>query len=1086
MTPHTENNAKHTEATARSEVDITPRRHRRLMKGLKIFGISMGVLVGILVVLGAAITLYLTPANLTRILNREASEYFKADVKAYNVRFTIWSTFPHFFLEMDSLVIRSRNFDSVSPEIRKALPADADFLASTSRLKGSVNVMKLLGGKVWMKNLIVDDLRLNLVAYNDSINNYDIIPGSGGKDWAIPYFTAGYIVLRHPQPIRYFSAATSTKAVATLSGARLMREKKSLNRYNLQLDGRLTADVKDVRVISRFPFRLSGRTDLKFHPFRVAFSNFAIDLGNTHGKLNMSMNLGEDMKINNLSYHIQAFDLAKFLHFIPGNNYPYISGISTNFEINASARLTAPYSFSATTLPSFEINFNIPRGKLAYTVSSGKRYNLNHAEIDGIFIFNGANPESSRFLLKPFLLSADGIRIKVGANVENLLGKPSVNAQINLLADLTECGKMPEIRPFNLVGDLRSDALVRFNIDKITAPEIRDIEIEGNARVDNFAMNCGSAENRISGKSITLDYEGRAARLSHAALLEGLLKTDARIEKMVFNGSGVSITAKNAHLLAGGESAMVDEKISSRKIPYKAIFNASEVDICDSSDSLSVVLGKVKLTSEIGCIGRFIPGSLLNANLSAASANLHHNKIQSAIRGLNISIDAKRLKENALKPGKPEISYTGADAKQLAAFRHTADVLTMKLPDAACDFINSWDVNLGMKTESGFALLSSFPEKILFSGLNLACSPDSVALRHASLRAGTTAMRISATAGNLRQAFNYNLPAPIPVRIHADLDTVNINALARAYEEGQKRNGTSIPDKIEKPATVSTSDSVALLIPRNLMVDATAKAKETVYTNLHLYDLSTGLKLRDGVAKVDNLKIASDFGSAYLDLSYDTRNINRIGMNMALGVMQIDVVTFFQRFHTLLEMMPQMKNLSGFISAEAKGGMEIFPDMYVNVPSFAADVAVQGRGLQVHQNQFIRRITKMMLIPDDGDLHIKNMDVHARISDNLLELYPFNFEFSNYKLQMVGLNNFAGQLYYHIGVLENPLHLPFGINIVGHYSKPELRFGGASFKEHNAFRITGGVMEQKNVNMVREMKYYLKEFIHKAAGSSDQ
>ena len=125
----------------------------------------------------------------------------------------------------------------------------------------------------------------------------------------------------------------------------------------------------------------------------------------------------------------------------------------------------------------------------------------------------------------------------------------------------------------------------------------------------------------------------------------------------------------------------------------------------------------------------------------------------------------------------------------------------------------------------------------------------------------------------------------------------------------------------------------------------------------------------------------------------------------------------------------------------------------------------------------------MMLIRTDGDLHIANMDVHASIHDNLLELYPFNFEFDRYKLRMEGVNNFNGRIYYHIGVDKSPVPFPFGINIQGMFHHPELRFGGPAFKIKKAQEITSSVMEGNKMNLIKELKYYFAEFLHAAARS---
>ena len=93
---------------------------------------------------------------------------------------------------MDSLRVVSRTLRDAGPDIRGRLPEDADFLVSAGKIKGAVNVVRLMGGSVWLKNVEIDDLDLNLVAFNDSVNNYDIMPSSGDKDFAVNDVEAAY------------------------------------------------------------------------------------------------------------------------------------------------------------------------------------------------------------------------------------------------------------------------------------------------------------------------------------------------------------------------------------------------------------------------------------------------------------------------------------------------------------------------------------------------------------------------------------------------------------------------------------------------------------------------------------------------------------------------------------------------------------------------------------------------------------------------------------------------------------------------------------------------------------------------------
>ncbi|MDE6246592.1 MAG: hypothetical protein K2M41_01965, partial [Muribaculaceae bacterium] len=81
----------------------------------KIIAISLGAIIGFIVLILCAISLFLTPERLTSIVNREASLYLDADVKASNIQYSIWSSFPRFDIHTDSIQIISRSLNGVSP-----------------------------------------------------------------------------------------------------------------------------------------------------------------------------------------------------------------------------------------------------------------------------------------------------------------------------------------------------------------------------------------------------------------------------------------------------------------------------------------------------------------------------------------------------------------------------------------------------------------------------------------------------------------------------------------------------------------------------------------------------------------------------------------------------------------------------------------------------------------------------------------------------------------------------------------------------------------------------------------------------------
>lgn len=1050
---------------------------------------AAGIVIAAILLLCAA-TWLLTPERLTEIINREASENLKADVNVRNARFTLWSTFPHFCIETDSITVVSRTLRNLSPHQRSLLPDNCDSLASAKSMKGGINIIKLISGKFFLKDMEVSGLSINLAVLNDSINNYSIFPESG-DDGTIPYFTADRINLRDPHRLRYYSDATKTHIDLDLSGASMTRRNAERDSYDLKLTGNISAKVKDLNVLKRFPFELDGTTKLKFNPFNISLENYNVNLGNTKGNLNMDLDLGEKMKVNNFIYRINAFNLVRLMRYFPGESFPYLSRINADITVNATARLTNPYRFSASSLPSLEVDFNIPDGNIEYTVNENEMYSLRHTGMRGSLLFDGDNPDSSYFDIPQFLLEGDGMAFGISGRITDLTGNsPYIKAHIDARSDLATTGNaINAIRDLGLKGELTADADIGVRIANLSDGDLKNIGIKGNARLSGFRFSDRESKTSAQGKSLSLSFRSDIAALTERNIHNGSLSFNIGGDGINADIQGYRIDAPRftagcslSDNISFNLSALnAPGKPAKEVIPFDMKLNAISLKMHDQKDSVKITAGNMN-------IGGHIDALPYKGAADSFDLDVSGEKIQGAFNGTVLSLHNVNASLSSSKAGKEKNGTDtyrqsipvqwNADSVALRNVAHSPEYITAELPDNIRELMNSRNLHASLMVASGTLTTPSIPIPLDFRRLDLATDIDSVILRGIEARLGTSAMKAKGSVSGLRRFLNTSSPVPLKADLDIDIDTLSINRLARAYEK-RKRNKTGNPGN----DTEQLSCTTACLIPRNIYADIHASADMTRYMNLRLYDLSAGVHVRDGRADIDSLRISADFGHAFLNASYDTSDIRKIGITADLGIEQVDVTGFFRNFHSLLLMMPQMKNLSGFISAQCKGKVLVFPSMYVDIPSLTADINIQGRELNVRQNNFIRHITKMMLLPDSRDIAIKNMDVHASIHDNLLELYPFNFEFEKYRLSMGGVNNFNGKLYYHIGVEKSPVPFPFGINIVNYFHHPKLKFGGASYKIGKGEEITSSVMESNRLNLVKEVKRYMKEFIHKAAES---
>lgn len=1040
-------------------------------------------LVGLTVAVLCGVTWWLTPERLTNIVNREASRTLKADVAAHNIRFTFWSTFPHLCVEMDSVRITSRALAGMPDSVTEALPDDAAYLMSAGKMKGGVNIWKLLGNRVSLSDVEVNGVNLNLVAVNDSVSNYNIFPSTGERI-KIPDISADKIILRNPGNIKYLSLADDARANVSLKTAQLVKAPKSDHLYRLDLSGVVDASSGDLMILNEFPFNLGGNVDIGFNPVSLKVNDYKVALGNLSGHVDMAMQMGDKMSIDTLRYRLDDFNVEALSRYFPPEIFPRIGDIGAELNVNATARLTAPYRFSVDSLPSGVVDIRVVDGEIGYTLD-GRQYALRHDGLQGELVFDGKNPGASYFEVPEFSLSGEGTALDLYARVDDLTGEPKVNLLLKGDADMRHIGAaVAPLKPYGLKGALTADAAVYALMKDFPSEEIEDVKVNGDVSLRGYGVKIPEMKFAAAGKTLDVRFGASADGIDSETMNNGLYDVNAVADNVKIDVAGYAVRGNN--VTASGKmrsKGRLNAERLNRILPFDIRVKGGEMDLASATDTVRVHATNLDIAGRAAVSPR--------KGADHFDLQISGDRIACSMPDMDVKADKVKTKVNAdrLRRRIRTAEYKlpdewTADRASMKEVGHSAEYLAFAAPAKLKRLMERWKVGVDLGVGHASVLTPVFPMENKIDGLQLAASFDSINIRRMSLRSGDTGMRMSGKVEDLRQFIVSDAPAPLCVKLDVALDTVQINQLARAYEHGVVITKGADAAKLGPPPTaVSPSDTIAMLIPRNVTAYIKATAMMTRYMDLHLYDLSTAVNVRDGVVDVSGLKISSDFGKANLGFKYDSGNIERLHSDINVGVEQIDVVNFFKNFHTLLLMMPQMRNLSGMLSAEASAHLYLFPNMYVNIPSVWADVYVHGRGLKVHQDPFIRKITRMMMIRTHDDLEIANMDVHASMHDNLLELYPFDFDFDRYRLRMGGVNNFDGKMYYHIGIEKSPIPFPFGINIQGEFHHPQLRFGGAAYKVSRGAEITGSVMEDNKLNAMMQMKYYMQEFIHKAAES---
>lgn len=74
-----------------------------------------------------------------------------------------------------------------------------------------------------------------------------------------------------------------------------------------------------------------------------------------------------------------------------------------------------------------------------------------------------------------------------------------------------------------------------------------------------------------------------------------------------------------------------------------------------------------------------------------------------------------------------------------------------------------------------------------------------------------------------------------------------------------------------------------------------------------------------------------------------------------------------------------------------------------------------------------------------------------------------------------------GEMYYHIALEKSPFHVPFGVNLVGRFSHPEIRMGGTGINDKWEREISSELEDTVDINIMSSLQQGWKMFIGEAA-----
>lgn len=1069
----------------------------------------------LLVLLITGVVWTLTPDRLTPLVNRYASEYLMADVDAKRVELSFWSTFPKFSVEVDSLQVVSRAFNTLPDSVRRTLPADADSLLFMRRFSGGINLLKLFEGNIGIYDVDVIDTRANLLTVNDSVANYLIVPPSPPepekeKPMLMPDVSINRFTIAEGFSVKYRVPADTVDCNVTLKNLNLIDSINGEPLYALSFDGDAAAKVPLVE-IAETPFFANGRIDWKSsEPLAVGLKDFTIGVGAVALEFTTVVDMTDTLKVKEFKAHLPRVEVMKALDVVPAAFRQPLKGLVTDMNVELSAKALGPFRPLENELPVIDAEFKAEASKVAFD-----RLNLNKLVIDVAARVDCSYPDATEIIVREIAAAGKAMDFSLDGTVKRPLTDPLIDARFKGSLTIQNLpSQLLSALPFAVRGVIHGQANIDTRLSYLNPKLFYKAKIDGEITLNDFrmAMTDGSFESYLRHGAFKFGSSSDITVKEH--VIDSMLTASLRVDTMALLSPGVSLSG--ADIMAGvGARNLATSSDTTQINPIGATIKAGRMALRSDSDSLRVRLRDTRISASLMRYKGETRSPQVTAVLNSAAMRYADRFNRAGIRDAEMRLSfhprprpemspARKARFDSLAALYPTLSSDSIMRMMVQQYRlkhkHSLEDegrenIKVELDNSIYTLLRRWQAGGDFKAKAIRLFTPYFPARNSLRDVDLSFSTDSVVLRNTRLKLGKSDFLLNGSVRNITRALLSRRGAPFELDFSVESDTIDVNNLTATMIRG-----AAFADKIAKGTRKGLADTesdevlqrqidselpdtvrAAVIIPSNISGEFSLKARHVLYADLWLHGLDGLVEVFDGAVNLDRLRASTAIGAVNFTALYSAPTIYDLSFAAAVRLHRLNLRSVLDMMPGIDSLLPLLGEVKGIVDADVALTTRLDSMMNFDLQSLNLALNISGDSLQLLDNETFRTISKWMLFKHKERNMIDHMDVEVAVHDGYVDLYPFIFDMDRYRIGVRGSNDADLNLNYHVAVIKSPIPFKFGINIKGTPDKMKIKLGKARINEKTVAesrRITDTV----RVNLVTEISDVFRRGV-KATGS---
>ena len=965
-----------------------------MKKALKIFGITLGCIIGVVVMaIGIAVWVVFTPERLTPIVRNVAREYVACEHTLGEVDLTFFSTFPRFGLSIDSVVV-----------VNPIEGAPSDTVVSIPHMVVSVDVMALLSeGMLSIPTLTIADIEANIFVDADGQANYDVLLSGEAKGEEAEDTTTTALPFEQIQvdglhlsarSLCYVSLADSMNIA--LQGARVDAQVAEWNDMLLALELKSLDAVIGGETLAQ-GLRLSAHM-----PAAVDMQKMRITLRQAQ------------LAVNNLAVALDGW-------------------AEMGDDIQTDIRMT---------LEDWQVDSVMPLLPISLDKDITELVRGGSATLDATAKINMADSAVSEVLVHQLAAHVKHTDLKAQGVVKDPLGKlwADVTADVNVL--------MADVKAFlpkdmQVAGRVKGTASVQMYLDDLMAMQLDKGQITGDMQLLGVRYRADGMAATLPNNRLQLKIPNSHPSRQEVGWLAAILHTDGGEVSMDmplaadFGQTSLAIEANN---ILGNDPWLHATVALASKEPLHAQMDSMDMTIAQPNVKAYVAY-HMQDTSVM---------PVLDAEIAFDRAQGYYTDIQVDIQSSQLSakLQAPRLQASlqtqalVAQIGEEMQVKTGQVAMSTAARynKRGGDNLLLK-----------WNPQLSVDMHEAVVALSDWEKKISIPTIDFTYTNRDCKIEQSKIVIGNSDFALTGELKNIGRWMRNKAVLEGELTFESEKTDVDELLALLSADEGSEEEVSleNAAEPLQDGASASLEDEEAksettepFLVPTNVDLTLNTRIKEAHVMNQVARNLGGKVYVKDGILVIEEMGFICNAAKLQLTAMYRTPRRNHIYVGLDYHMIDINI-------QELISMIPQLDTMMPMLSAfRGEAEFHLAAETYTNAqyelkPSTLRGAAsIYGKDLVVLDNETFSKISKLLLFSKKTENKVDSISAEMTVYKKEIDVYPFCVSMDNYMVALGGRHNLDMSFNYDVNVLS-PIYL--GVNVSGNLDNLDIKLAPCKF-----------------------------------------